>query len=233
MPSPFKELNLRARISSFNDELRDTNKLVEMAHVERDNLKLEINDYSNRVERLQSEELDIKNKIKGLKWSLQEETTRYDDVLKGHAEEEAVLKSLNNDIAIAVGELNKLNNLKPKVLLLNKQIKSAEQIISALNITKAKVEGLVNKENTKLRKIELNQEEVIRDTEIIRRKLKEEEKVFFQRVKKLELAEQKHTEELQRFSLEQEKKDHDIRIVKARLKKKWSELFKDRPFPKL
>ena len=233
MPSPFKELNLRARISSFNDELKDTNKLVEMAHTERDNLKLVIKGHTSQIEQLKSEEADIKNRIKNLKWSLQEETTRYDDLLKGHAEEEAVLKSLNNDISNAMGELNRLNGLKPKVILLNKQIKVAEQVISTLNRTKAKIEGLVNKENAKLRIVEINQERILEETGSIKHKLKEEEKVFFGRVKKLELAEQKHIQEVQRFSLEQEKKDRDMRIITARLKKKWSELYKDRPFPKI
>src|SRR3990167_1568336 len=161
MPSPFKELNLRARISSFNDELKDTNKLVEMAHTERDNLKLVIKGHTSQIEQLKSEEADIKNRIKNLKWSLQEETTRYDDLLKGHAEEEAVLKSLNNDISNAMGELNRLNGLKPKVILLNKQIKVAEQVISTLNRTKAKIEGLVNKENAKLRIVEINKERIL------------------------------------------------------------------------
>ena len=145
-PQSPKETTMRARISSFNDELKDTNRLVEVAHARKNELELQIGEYVKQIEQLKSAEAEIKNKIKGLKWSLQEETIRHEDTLKCHAEEEAVLRSLNNDISNAVGELNKLNSLKPKILLLNKQIKSAERVIFGLEKTKAKIEKLVNKE---------------------------------------------------------------------------------------
>src|SRR3990167_1354082 len=236
-PQSPRESTMRARISSFNDELKDTNRLVEMAHTERDNLKLEINGYASQIDGLKPEIETLKRETNRLRLTIEEESVRHKEVLQQHTEEEAILKDLSGDLNSIIANIDKetsvLNVLKSKSLLLNRQVKGAEEIINIFSRDIKKLESAVNKKNLELNGLELKKEQVSQETEAIRRKLKEEEKVFFGRVKRLEQSEQKHIQELQRFSIEQEKKDRDIRIVTARLKKKWSELCKDQPFPKI
>ena len=221
---------IRAQISSLNDELKDTNKSVELRHSERDLLLKEIEElkvkkidterlYNEEKERLASIRYPQEQKIQLLNKQIEEKQGESDTIIQKIAGLETRESSVREKI-------KELKDDKAKLQTIRKELEEAEK--NRPLIEAVKKELLETVDNLNEAKVELDITR--RENERVREDSKEQRKEVMDWATEQRIKITDKEKGIDLLKLDYENKHKDLRIIRARLKKLWP---KDRPFPTL
>jgi len=231
-PQHQRVVNLTATIGSFNDELRETNRRVEISHIERNELLKKIELLKFQLEGFQKQEAVITRTL----LALEEEILSRGRIIEGLKDEESKRQEYNCLLAMTTGELyRKIKELRIGISGLSqtqKQVKEITDQVEQLGRTAGKLRKINNEEQKKIESLRVGRKELADRFHTDQQKIKNEKQEFSRRVRKLEADERKHNADLKNFIHLQARKEKDLRIVTARLKKRWLEI-SNLPFPRL
>ena len=223
---------IRAQISSLNDELKDTIKEVNAYHGERDLLLKEIEELKlnkTEAERLYKEEKDRlasirypqEQKIKGLEEKIAVKQVEVDD-------KENRISKLRTEKANLEDKIKNLKDDHKKLLTVHKELEEAEK--SRPLIEAVKKELLETIDQMSEAKWELDR--VNREAERIKNRSDEEQKEHRAWLVETKTKTKSEVEGSVQLRIAWETKLKDLKIVEKRLKKLWEQSSK-LPFPKI
>src|SRR3990167_2328252 len=226
-----KPEEMRAQISSLNDELKDTIKEVNAYHGERDLLLKEIEELKtdNGKEQeslqkvrdnIQSAQLSHEQQVKILNEQMSERQKELDEIVQRVNELE--IKSSN-----LKGKIKELKDDEKKLDTIHKKLQEAEKnrpLIEA--IKKELLETIDN-----LNEAKFNLDKTNRETERTKKQSKEERDEHLTWLTETKTQTKSEVEGSVQLRISWETKLKDLKIVEKRLKKLWEQSSK-LPFPK-
>lgn len=232
-PQQQKAEDLKAQIGSLNDELRDTNKQVEIAHDKRDK-------FLENIEVLKGDIADLEQIIAKSKQTISVLHQEQVDGIEFIRVLNEQVKQMNLDIQSLKLVIDNLNRTEGK---LDEEINDRRKIIAKLAVDRsdlakiAKRKDKLNKDTeTQSRKLSELKLELATTKESITKSLKEinvKQKESINKILKRELDIKNKTISINKQRDESIKYKRDLTIVEKRLRKAWETNNKGVPFPKI
>lgn len=225
-----RESNLRAQISSLNDELKDTLKQVNAYHSERDLLLKQID--TLRIERMEEESVlqKIKESFGTIHLSHEhqiKDLTEQSELKREEIEAKANLcLNLETKESEVKEKIKKLKDDKKKLATVRTELEDTQNKLLALEPIKKELLETIDS----LHEAKTELDVTTREYERMKDDIKESriETIAWATEQRINITnKQKNIDALRE---DWEKKHKDLRIVKARLKKLWP---KKEPFPKI
>ena len=221
---------IRAQISSLNDELKDTVKEVNTRHGERDLLLKEIQELKlnkTEAERLYNEE---KDRLASIRYPQEQEIKALKAQLALLEIEQNVQKTICHGLTQKEADIREkvkgLKEDKNKLLVIRQELEEAEKNRPLIELVKKELLETIDKFNEA--KVDLDV--AVRERERTQNTSKAERVEHQNWVAETKAKINERYENCKILRLDWESKHKDLRIIRARLKKLWP---KDKPFPKL
>ena len=225
-----KPEQIRAQISSLNDELKDTVKEVNTRHGERDLLLKEIQELKlnkTEAERLYNEE---KDRLASIRYPQEQEIKALKAQLALLEIEQNVQKTICHGLTQKEADIREkvkgLKEDKNKLLVIRQELEEAEKNRPLIELVKKELLETIDKFNEA--KVDLDV--AVRERERTQNTSKAERVEHQNWVAETKAKINERYENCKILRLDWESKHKDLRIIRARLKKLWP---KDKPFPKL
>ena len=222
--------DIRAQISSLNDELKDTNKSVELRHSERDLLLKEIEDLKEEKKK----EEESLQKVKDNQVSIQLAYKQHIEVLKDQIDTKLLegdtltsrIKVLEIKESQLVEKIKGYKDDKKKLAVVRKELEEAEKNRPLIEKIKTELLEVIDNLNEAKVELDITHRENERTKEDSKKQKKEV--MDWATEQRIKITDKEKGVDL--LKLDYENKHKDLRIIKARLKKMWP---KDKPFPTL
>ena len=229
--------SIKAQVSSFNDELKDTLKAVELAHLKREELLKEIEGLENSKNQIEVETKERTRKVSDLKIEESKVVNDLDLKERDVTARTLLLEQLQRDIN---GLFEKETSARTKYDLAKTELDIIETDVKEKNTELDKVSKKLNKTEKQLEATQKS----LSDTKLEEQKaktailnsfdeLEAEKNKHYHRVGEFEnkkLREEtdfkKRVDEFNKFT------GRDIKVVVKRLEREWKKLYKT-PFPKI
>lgn len=224
--------NLVAQVGSLNDELRDTNKMVELAHAEEDTLAIKISGLKGDKDNLESSIIALKAKIPAIHELIKTEEERHQQVRMQNLKEESEYQSFENKIKESASVLKNLNNDIKKAKILSEELEPLRNDYKIAKKELADTKGNLLDAKKELASTKETEQKVRLATIGSLEELDREKQKFYEKMVKFESKQKQDRDSLKQEIEGFEKVKRDVRIVKARLKKEW-EAVSSKPFPKI
>ena len=221
---------IRAQISSLNDELKDTNKLVELKHSERDLLLKQIEDLKTENKKEEESLQKIKDSQAGIQSSHEQQIELLVEIIRQKTEEVDGLVQKIEGLIIKESDLrDKIKDYKDdkkKLQLIRLELEEADKNQPLIEAVKKELLEVIDK----LNEAKVDLDVAVRERERTQNASREERSEHLDWITETKAKTEEQHESSKAVRLDWEKKHKDLRIIRARLKKMWP---KDKPFPKL
>lgn len=225
-----KPEEIRVQISSLNDELKNTNKLVELKHSERDLLLKEIEELKEEKKKEEESLQKVKDSQAGIQSSHEQQIKLLREQIDTKLLEGDTLTSRIKVLEIKESQLiEKIKGYKDdkkKLGEVRKELEEAEKNKPLIEAVKKETLEAIDQLNEAKIDLDVAVRERERTQNFI--KIERDEHLDWIAEQKTKITEKDRNVDL--LKLDYEKKHKDLRIIRARLKKTWP---KDKPFPKL
>ena len=221
---------IRAQISSLNDELKDTNKSVELRHSERDLLLKEIDvlleERGKEEETLQK----VRDSQAGIQSSYEQQVELLEEKRSAkQIELENLVTRISGLTIKEAGIRKKIQELKEdknKLSAVRKELEEAEKNRPLIESIKKELLQAIDK----LEEAKVDLDVVVREAERTKNTSKEERTEHIDWLAKTKQETKQRIEDSTNLRIEWETKLKDLKIVEKRLKKVWPS---NTPFPKI
>ena len=227
-----KAEEIRAQISSLNDELKDTVKEVNAYHGERDLLLKQLEELKLKkieAERLYKEE---KDRLASIRYPQEQKVRELEEkIMLKQAEvdeKEGRVSGLRTEESNLKNKIKELKDDKRKLSVIHKELEEAEKnrpLIEA--IKKELLEAIDN-----LNEAKFNLDKTNRETERVKEQSKKEQSKHLAWLEETRTKTKLEVENSVQLRIVWETKLKDLKVVEKRLKKLWEQSSK-LPFPKI
>ena len=225
-----KPEEIRAQISSLNDELKETLKEVNASHGERDLLLKQIEELKlnkTEAERLYNEE---KSRLASIRYPQEQEIKALKEQLALLEIEQNVQKTIYQGLTQKEANIRQkikgLKEDKSKLLVIRQELEEAEKNRPLIETIKKELLEVIDQ----LNEAKIDLDVAVRERERTQNTSKAERVEHQNWVTETKAKINEQYENSKILRLDWESKHKDLRIIRARLKKLWP---KDKPFPKL
>ena len=227
-----KAEEIRAQISSLNDELKDTVKEVNAYHGERDLLLKQLEELKLKkieAERLYKEE---KDRLASIRYPQEQKVRELEEkIMLKQAEvdeKEGRVSGLRTEESNLKNKIKELKDDKRKLSVIHKELEEAEKNRPLIeSIKKELLETIDN-----LNEAKFNLDKTNRETERVREQSKQERDEHLAWLEETKAKTKSEIEGSVQLRIVWETKLKDLKVVEKRLKKLWEQSSK-LPFPKI
>src|SRR3990167_7846740 len=227
-----KPEEIRAQISSLNDELKDTVKEVNACHSELDLLLKEIEELKgNKIEaeRLYKEE---KDRLASIRYPQEQKIKSLNDQIDVKKEEignfESRITKLGTKESDLKSKIENLKNDKKKLLVIRKELEEAEKNRPLIEAVKKELLRAIDN----LNEAKFNLDKTNREAERVKEQSKKERSEHLVWLEETKAKTKSEVEGSVQLRIVWETKLKDLKVVEKRLKKLWEQSSK-LPFPKI
>ena len=225
-----KPEEIRAQISSLNDELKDTLKEVNIRHSERDLLLKQIDELSAERRREEDTLQKVKDSQAGIRSSHESQLDFIKDQIDAKSTELEIatqkIQSLEIKESQLIEKIKSYREDKKKLAVVRKELEEAEKNRPLIEAVKKELLETIDK----LEEAKVDLDVAVREAERTKNTSKEERAEHVEWVAKTKQEAKQRVEDSTNLRIEWETKLKDLKIVEKRLKKVWPS---DVPFPKI
>ncbi len=221
---------IRAQISSLNDELKDTNKLVGLRHSERDLLLKQIEELKEEKKKEEESLQKVRDSQAGIQSSHDQQIKLLRNQIDTKLFEVDTLTSRIKVLEIkesqVIEKIKGYKEDKKKLSVVKKELEEAEKNRPLIESIKKELLETIDRLNEAKVELDITRRENERTKEDSKEHRKEV--IDWATEQRIKITDKDKSVDL--LKLDYENKHKDLRIIRARLKKLWP---KDKPFPKL